>query len=265
MITPDFLGEFRMKKNRGKKIKLSLARRSVIDLMHFSQKMSLNSVSAERYLKLEPLIEARKVCPHKISWYALFFKAFAKVSEEMPELRQSYFPLMFPNIYQYNETAGSIAMEREIDGETFVVYLHISHPQHHSLLEIDNRIKQAKDCPPHEIPSFRRFLKINRFPFLIRRFLWWVGLNVYSYRFRYFGTFALTGIGRGVRSLSVKSPMSVTFVFDMSMTDILPLVRLFWDHRVFDGVIVIRILERLQYILNHDLVEEMVLLSKEEK
>lgn len=253
-----------MKKNRGKKIKLSLARRSIIDLMYFSKKMSLNSVSAERYLELTPLIEARKSCPNRISWYAIFFKAFAKVSEEIPELRQSYFPLMFPKIYQYHETAGSIAMERQIDGETFVVYLKIEHPQQKSLLEIDQMIKKSKDCSPEEIPSFRRFLKINRFPFFIRRFLWWAGLNIYSYRLRYFGTFGLTGIGQGVRSLQVKSPMSVNFVFDMSQTDVNPLVRLFWDHRIFDGVIVIRIMERLQYYLNHDLVTEIETITQKE-
>jgi hypothetical protein len=190
-------------------------------------------------------------------------KAFAKVSQDYPELRQAYLPFFIPKIYEYFKTSGSIAIERELNNETVVLYLKIDSPESMDLKELDLRIKNAKDCPINSEASFKRFIKINKFPLLIRRLLWWFGLNIASSRRNYFGTFGLTGIGRGVRSLSIKSPLSVNFIFDMSQSEQKPLVRLFWDHRIFDGVIVIHILEKLQHYMNNDLVFEIEKITTE--
>lgn len=249
------------RKIRGRTIKLSFSRRCLIDFLHFSKKVSLNSVSAEKYMDLAPLIAARQVCPVRISWYAIFLKAFSNVSSKFPELRQAYFPWIFPHIYEYKRTAGMVAIEREVFGETMVVYLRVESPEKQSLQDLHEYLKHAKDCDPNQIQSLKDFILVNRMPFLFRRFLWWLGMNVHSFRNRFFGTFGLTGIGLGVRSLSVKSPMASTFVFDMSMTDIKPLVRLFWDHRVFDGVVVINMLQELQRVLNEEIAFELEAIS----
>lgn len=247
-----------MIKKRGRKLKLSFARKCLIDFLHVSQKMSLNSVSAERYMKLDAVIEARNQSPVRISWYAIFLKAFAHVSAKFPELRQAYFPFVWPHIYEYKRPVGMVAIERQIADETMVMYLRVDSPEKQKLEDLHDQLKHAKDAHPDQIQSFKDFLLVNRFPLPIRRFLWWLGLNVHSYRNRFFGTFGLTGIGHGVRSLSVKSPMTSTFVFDMSMTDVKPLVRLFWDHRVFDGVVVIHILEELERFLNEEIAHELI-------
>lgn len=247
-----------MIKKRGRKLKLSFARKCLIDFLHFSQKMSLNSVSAERYMNLDAVIEARKKSAVKISWYVIFLKAFSHVSSKFPELRQAYFPFFWPHIYEYKRSVGMVAIEREIEGETMVMYLRVDSAEKQKLEDLHGLLKQAKDCDPYQIQSFKDFLLVNRFPLPIRRFLWWLGLNAHTYRNRFFGTFGLTGIGNGVRSLSVKSPMTSTFVFDMSMTDIKPLVRLFWDHRVFDGVVVIHMLEELERYLNQEIANELI-------
>lgn len=254
-----------MKKAKGKKLKLSFSRRCMVDFLHFSQKVSSHSVSAERFMELSSVISARQNCPIKISWYSIFMKAFAKVSKDFPELRQVFLPFVFPKIYQFTNTSGSIAIEREYNNEAMVIYLKLDSPELMPLQELDRRIKNAKDCPIQSEPSFRRFLKINKFPFLIRRILWWFGLNIASSRRNYFGTFGLTGIGKGVRSLSLKSPLSVNLVFDMTQPTHKPLVRLFWDHRVFDGVVVINILEKLESYLNQDLAVEIKSLTADQQ
>jgi hypothetical protein len=251
-----------MAKKRGQKLKLSFSRRCMIEFLNVSKEISLNSVSAEKFLELTPLFHARQKCPIKMSWYAIFLKAFAMVSAKYPELRQSYFRFPKPFIYQYHRTVGMLAIEREVDQETMVMYLKIDSPEKNPLLHIDQLIKKSKDCPVDEEPSFRRFLKFNRLPFLLRRLCWWLGMNMPTKKLHYFGTFGLTGLGLGVRSLSVKSPLPISFVFDMSQTEQKPLVRLFWDHRIFDGIVVISFFKELEKILNVDIVSELNELSK---
>ena len=245
-----------MVKKRGQKLKLNFSRRCMIEFLNASQDVSLNSVSAEKFLYLTPLIQARQNCSVKISWYAIFLKAFAKVSSKYPELRQSYFRFPKPYLYQYHRTVGMVAIERQVEEETMVMYLKVDSPEKNPLLHIDQLIKHSKDCAVDSEPSFRRFLKFNRLPFLLRRLCWNLGMNMPTKKLHYFGTFGLTGIGLGVRSLSVKSPLPVNFVFDMSQTDQKPIVRLFWDHRIFDGIVVISFFKELEHILNTEIVSE---------
>ena len=247
-----------MAKKRGRRLGLSLARRCMIDFLYFSKKISMNSVSAEKYMDLAPVIEARKQCATRISWYTIFLKAFAEVSAQFPELRQVYLSYPYPHIYEYTRTVGMVAIEREIADETMVMYVKIDSPEKQSLQHLDEMLRDSKKVAPEQSLSFRRFLKFNRLPFLIRRFAWWVGFNFPTFRLHYFGTFGVTGIGKGVRSLSIKSPLGVNFVFDMTQPDHRPLFRMFWDHRIFDGVIVIQIMEELQRILNGSIADELL-------
>jgi len=244
-------------RHRGKILNISLARRSIIDFMHFSQKTAANAVSAEMQLNLDEVTAARQQSKFKVSWYAIFLKALAQVSAEFPELRRSYFRFPWPYFFEYKVTSGMLAIEREIHGEPMVVYLKIDNPQHLSVAQIDELIWQGKSQDPSQIPSIRRFLTINRLPFLLRRMLWMLGFNLPNYRFHYLGTFGLTGIGKGVRSLAVKSPLPVNFIFDTLSSR--PLIRIFWDHRVFDGLIVIQMLKHLERCLNQDIAQELAL------
>lgn len=242
-------------RHRGKILEISPARRSIIDFMHFSQKTAANAVSAEMNLNLNTVIAARQQTKIKVSWYAIFLKSLAQISEEFPELRRSYFRFPWPYFFEYQATSAMLAIEREIESEPMIVYLKIDNPQHLSVQAIDQLIWQAKSQAPEKTPSIRRFLTINRLPFLLRRLMWTLGFNLPNYRFHYLGTFGLTGIGKGVRSLSVKSPLPVNFIFDMNASH--PLIRIFWDHRVFDGLIVIDILKRLEQYLNENMTQEL--------
>ena len=244
------------KQKYGVSLKLSLSRKAITDFMYFSKKVATNSVSAENSFQLEPLFHAKKTCGKNYSWYTIFIKAFGILSQEYVELRQSYFPYFLPHIFQYHRASAMLAIERKIDGEQMVVFLKIDDPARLELHEIEHLIKQAQRKPPHEIKSIHRFVKMMRLPLLLRRMAWFFGLNVHGYKWRYFGTFGVTGIGRGVRSLNVKTPLPVTFIFDMS-DEFAPLFRLYWDHRIFDGVIVSKMIQRLEKILNEEIAQEL--------
>jgi hypothetical protein len=250
----------RIKKNKkyGNRFKLSLARKAIIDFMYFSKTMSVNAVSAESYFQLDSLYQAKKTSSKNLSWYSIYIKAFGILSLKYPELRQSFFPIFLPHIFQYHLPSAMLAMERRMSGQTMVVYLKIDNPAVLELVEIEKRIKEAQRRPPDKIKSIRRFLKMMQLPFILRRMAWFLGLNFHGFKWRYFGTFGVTGIGRGVRSLNVKTPLPVTFIFDMSNEE-KPLFRLYWDHRIFDGVIVSKMMQDLERILNGQIVAELML------
>jgi hypothetical protein len=146
-----------------------------------------------------------------------------------------------------------LAIEREIENDNMVMYLKIDSPEKLSLESIAQIIAESKTQPPEENLNFRRFLKFNRFPFFLRRLYWWMGIHLPMFRLHYFGTFGVTGAGKGLCSLSIKSPLGVNFVFD-SQTG---LFRLFWDHRLFDGVIVNHMMTDLEYYLNGPILQEL--------
>lgn len=242
-----------MAKKRGSRIPISFARRCMMDLMHFSREMSFHRVSAEYQLDLSLCQQALDQTEVHISWFAIFIKAFAEVSQEFPELRQILFSFPWKYLYQYQRTVAMLAIEREVDGENMVMYLKIDSPEKQSLQAIHQQIQESKTVPIEENLSFRRFIKFNRFPFLLRRFYWWMGYHLPYFRLHYFGTYGVTGAGRGLRSLSIQSPLGVNFVFDKKTG----LFRFFWDHRLFDGVIVADMLLKLQNTLNGSILAEL--------
>lgn len=244
-----------MAKKRGKRIPISFARRCMMDLMYFSQKISGHRVSAEYQLDLSAFQEHQL----QISWFAIFIKAFAQVSAKYPELRQILFSFPWTYLYQYQRTVAMLAIEREVDGENMVMYLKIDSPEKQSLKAIHQQIQESKTMPIEKNLSFRRFIKFNRFPFLLRRIYWWMGYHLPYFRLHYFGTYGVTGAGRGLRSLSIQSPLGVNFAFDKNTG----LFRLFWDHRLFDGVIVATMLKDLQETLNGSILNEIKELRSE--
>ncbi len=249
-----------MAKKRGRKIPIPFSRKCMMDFIYFSKKMSYHLVSAETHFNLQALSAIRKQCAKPISWYAIFIKAFAYISQQYPELRQHLFSYPYTYLYQYSRVVAVLAIEREIQNENMVMYLKIDSPEKLSLESIAQMIHDSKTQAPEENLNFRRFLKFNRFPFLLRRLYWWMGIHLPIFRLHYFGTFGVTGAGKDLTSLSIKSPVGINFVFN-SQTG---LFRLFWDHRLFDGVIVNHMLNDLEYYLNGPILQELEKMAQNE-
>ena len=81
---------------RGRRIPLSRARRLAIDYLHFAA--AIPTVPVQRRVHLTPVIEARAALADRPSWTAVFVKAFAVVSAEVPELRRAYIKLPWPHL-----------------------------------------------------------------------------------------------------------------------------------------------------------------------
>src|SRR4051794_40843077 len=73
---------------RGTSIRLSPMRRFVCDLLHAARQAP--TVPVQRRMQLRSVVLARSAHPGRLPWSAIFIKAFAKVANEMPELRRAY-------------------------------------------------------------------------------------------------------------------------------------------------------------------------------
>ncbi len=242
---------------RGRNIPLSPLRRLMGDFLHFSRKIPL--VAIERRLQLSPLISARRGVEPRPSWFALFLKAYAQVSEQRHELRRCYLSFPQARLYEHASNVASLAVSRPVDGQDEVLILHIKHPQRLSIAQIDEQIRRSRTGPLADFREFRRQIHLSRFPWPIRRLAWWLALSVKgSWRARHAGTFGITGVAAlGSTSLHTLSPLTTTLTYGVIEPDGSVLVRLFYDHRVLDGLQPAEALRELEETLNGVIVREL--------
>jgi hypothetical protein len=241
---------------RGRSIPLSLPRRLIGDLMYFSA--GVPTVPVQRTLNLSKVIDARDAHPDRPCWPAVFTRAFALVAAEMPELRRTYLKYPWPRLYEYPVSVANVLIEREYEGEKAVFTLRMMKPELSSIIELSQRIRHAAVCPIEEIKEFRRAIRLGRHPRPVRRFLWWLALNLPRARPNYFGTFGISSYSAlGAESLHPLSPLTVTLNYGVFAADGSVDVRLIYDHRVLDGANVARALARLDAILNTTILDEL--------
>jgi hypothetical protein len=240
---------------RGRSVPLSPVRKLVVDLT----RLRAPTVPVQRVMQLRTLVEARAaVSGERPAWAAIFAKAYAMVADEMPVLRRAYVKLPTPRLYEYPISTASIVVERDFGDEMAVLTMLIRDPAKLPVGEISRQIKHAKTVPVAEVKHFQRMLDLARWPRPLRRLIWWLGLNIGRQRGNYFGSFGITVYsGLGAESLHPLSPLTATLNYGIIAADGSVPVRIMYDHRVLDGSMVARALERLEAKLTVDLVAEL--------
>jgi hypothetical protein len=224
------------------------------DLMHFA--MGIPTVPVQRRMTLAAVVAARKAA--RLSWAAIFTKAFALVAAEFPELRRAYCKWPWPHLYEYPLSVAHITVERDYLGERAVFGLRVSDPGSLPIREVGALIRTATTAPVESVKSFRYAVRFARWPRPLRRLLWWVALNVGRLRTNYFGTFGVSVYSAlGAESLHPLSPLTCTLNYGIIAADGTVDVRLIYDHRVLDGATVARALVRLEEILNGTVCQEL--------
>lgn len=239
---------------RGRSIPLSPVRKLVIDLT----RLAAPTVPVQRVMNLAPLVAARARLDDRPPWVAIFVKAYALLSDEMPILRRAYVKLPTPRLYEYPVSTASIVIERDLGDEMAILTYLLRDPSKLSVGEIAAQIRHAKTAPLMEIRSFRRMMELARWPTPLRRLIWWMGLNIGRQRGNYFGSFGFTVYsGLGAESLHPLSPLTATLNYGVIGEDGKVTVRMIYDHRVLDGSDVARALVRLEEKLTGPLVAEL--------
>jgi hypothetical protein len=242
---------------RGQNIPLSPARRLVCDIMHASRRVPM--IAMDRQLAIADVVKARRDMPVRPSWFAVFAKAYAIVSERNATLRQAYMSFPRPHLHQHGGNIAHLAIARPIGNEDGVLGLKIRHPERRPLAEIDTLIRRARTEPVERMPAFRRSLRLASLPTPVRRLAWWAALNVSAnWRVKHFGTFGLTAVGAlGAMQATLLSPLTTTLTYGKIAPDGSIPVRLFYDHRVLDGIGPARALADLERVLCGPILAEM--------
>ncbi len=245
------------KLERGRKLGLSLPRKFVCDLLAFAKKVP--SVPMQRRMKLGDLVAARNANSPRVSWCAIFLKAYSIVSAKQPELRRAYLPFPWPHLYEHPTNIASFSLEREYRGEDGVFLAQIPQPENFSLLELDALVRYYKNVPIEQVPTYRRALLLTRLPRPVRRFVWRLGLYVDGmYRAGFFGTFAVSVVASlGAAGLHLLSPLTTTLNYGTFEADGAIDVRLTYDHRVLDGAYVARTMVALEEVLCGEILAEL--------
>jgi hypothetical protein len=251
-----------MAKARGRSFRLSPFRQLVTDLMYFSQQVP--SVTADRRMDLSPLIAARQHCTPRPSWTVLFTKAFAMLGRDYPCLRQSYLKFPCPRIYEHPHNVVSLNVERELPGESIVLYCLIRAPENRTIAELDALVREHKEAPLESLRSYKRAVRVSSIPWPFRRWFWWAALNVFGRRRCHnFGTYCVTSVAaQGAGLMRLVPLLTATLHYGLFDADGRLEMRLSWDHRVMDGATVARILVDLEQVLNNEMVRELTQLQR---
>jgi hypothetical protein len=245
---------------RGTKRKISLPRRFIIDLMHASMRVPF--ISFSRSLDIGPFLAARANAKSPPGWAAVFVKAFAIVAKEEPVLRTLYVKLPWPHFFELPRSIAMVAVARVEDGEDCILPEKVPAPEEQSLAKIDAAIRHAKNAPLQDIPAFRKILMASRLPLPLRRFSWWLGLNVERMSANNFGSFGVTSVaayGPGALQAISTSPFLVSYGVAGPDNRIDVILR--WDHRITDAVVIARTMARLEQVLNTEISAELLALA----
>jgi hypothetical protein len=246
----------------GRLLAISLPRRIICDLVHFAKKVP--TVPVQRHMNLAPLMKARAQAFPRPSWCALFTKAYTMVAANRPELRRAYMSIPWAHFYEHPTSIASVAIERRWRDEDAVFFLQIRGAENHTPSQLDDYLQECKVRPIERIGIFRRSLRLARFPGFIRRFCWWLGLNLSGYyRARNWGTFAVTVYSSlGAESLHPLSPLTTLLNYGVIADDGAVDVRIIYDHRVLDGATVARALADLEKTLNGPITQSLLPASR---
>ena len=240
---------------KGFSLPLSTQRRLVNDLVHFAHRIP--TVPVQRMIDVSKVADLRLLATRRVSWAAVFTKAYAIVSERFPCLRRAYLEYPRPRLYQHPYPIASVAVEREFNGEPGVFFAHLERPEKLSLVELDVELQRFKTAPVAEVFPFQVWFA--NLPRMIRRLAWWWILNVRgSRKAEFLGTFGLSVYsGLGAEGLHPLSPLTTTLNYGVIGPDGGVQVRIIYDHRTMDGATIARALACLEAVLHGPIADEL--------
>src|SRR6185437_11953684 len=162
-------------------------------------------------------------------------------------------------IGEYESQIASVIVDRRVGDEDVIFLAPLIRPEQQSLQALDQHLRRYKEEPVESFRAFREAMLLGRMPGFIRRFLWWLSLNVLPRRrARHFGTFGVTTMSPfGAKTLEVPTLWTAFLHYGViSEAGEVP-VGIAFDHRVTDGAVVGYALLEMEQILHRDIVREL--------
>jgi hypothetical protein len=241
----------------GTRLRLSPARKLVIEMLHHARKQP--SIPVARGMNVGRLAALRREVPAAPSWTALFLRAYALAARTFPELRRAYIPWPRPHLYEHPFSIGAVVVERDLDGEPALLATKVRCPEAAPLDVIQGRLHRCKHAPLETISDFRQLLRLARLPWLLQRFVFWRYLSWSgASRAKRFGTFMVSSYGSlGAEQVHPLTPLTTLLTFGPIGPAGDVVVKVVYDHRVMDGRRVAGALAELERLLQDDLVREV--------
>ena len=239
----------------GRRIRVPASRRLSWDLLYFHRDVPL--CAHDRRMSLADVARVRNSRTERVSWPALFLKAYAIVAQDVPELRQTWYRWPWAHLYQHPSSVATLTVQREMHGEPWLFWGQIASPELKSLSELQHAINEFRDGDVRRV--FRKQLQLAKLPTAFRRMLWWWNLNVATaVRAKRLGTFLLSTLaGRGAEIQLPPSIHTGCLTFGPLDENGVARVTLAYDHRIMDGALVADILQRLEATLCVVLIDEL--------
>lgn len=236
-------------------IPITCNRTLVLDLLRHAQKIPLFPV--DREMKLGRVARAREAASRKISWTALFMKAFGIASREIPPLRRAFLTWPYARMYEHPHSIANIVVARQYRGEPRLCWGVIPNPEAQSLVDLQRRLDEFRGGDVKQ--SYLDQTRLSRAPGWIRRPIWSYLLHTSGRRrVEHFGTFAMSVLaqqGCTIRNFPILNTAGITF--SPPGPDGPPSAMMVGDHRVADGLVASTALRRTEAILRRQLAEEL--------
>lgn len=239
----------------GRSVPVSPVRQLVVDYMWMTSRMPI--VVVGRRISIPDVVEARGRQRHRAVWPAIFTKAFAMVAVEIPELRRVYLKWPWAHFIEYKFNIANIVNEIEFQGESGLLLMRCKRPERLSLQALSETLQGGAEALFEASPFFRFSLRLARYPMLIRRPMWWLCLTIPALRRDTLGTFVVSSVGQFDAMLEAGRSPECTLTYGPIGHDGGVDVRLFFDHRVFDGRLAARALARLEDTLRTTILAEL--------
>src|SRR4051794_10216197 len=156
-----------------KRLRLSCNRSLVLDVVALCERSAYFPL--ERSFDLSQIAALRKAATQRISWSAIFLKAYAIVSAVTPHLRQAYIRWPWPHLCEYPNSVGMLAVNREFEGEERLCWARFINPENIPLAALQQALDDYQTKPVEE--AFKWQLHLSRLPAVLRRVILRANLN----------------------------------------------------------------------------------------
>ncbi|MEW1693769.1 2-oxo acid dehydrogenase subunit E2 [Streptomyces sp. NPDC091265] len=187
--------------------------------------------------------------------------AAAQVLATHPEANAAFQGGRRPRVARFEEIAGKVTLDKEIDGTRLVLATVVPEPHTGGLDGVQRILDRIRDTDPADLPELARLRELHTLPWRRGRALFRKAARALELRPRITGTFAVTSLGhRAVDGFHSVGGTTLTLgvgrvtdrpvVRDGSLA-VAPVLRLSlsFDHRVIDGAEAADVLTEIRQVL----------------
>lgn len=229
----------------------------ILDIVRLAQKVP--SFPVDRWMDLNEVAEARQALPtdRRVSWAALFMKAYGYVSAQHEELRRSYVCWPWPRYYQNPYSLISISVNRPTPEGDTLYFGQLHAPEEQPLLKIQRQLTEFQTEDVRQ--RFKQQHSLGLIPGPLRRVVWFWRLQVaVKKRAKRFGTGSISTLaGQGCSNRLHPCMLTSSLSYSPLAENGWMQVTLQCDHRILDGVPAARAILSMEEYLQQDLLEEL--------